>query len=58
MGQLLACGCFGNNLAQKWHLSTEKFKHFLAAAQKVQHQPPGARSVNHNEVSDSQAFSI
>jgi len=33
MGQLLACGSVGNNLAQEWHFSTEMFKHFLAAAQ-------------------------
>jgi hypothetical protein len=39
MGQLLACGGVGNNLAQEWHFSTEMFKHFLAAAQKAQRHP-------------------
>jgi hypothetical protein len=39
MGQLLARGGVGNNLAQEWHFSTEMFKHFLAAAQKAQRHP-------------------
>jgi len=51
MGQLLAFGGVGNNLAQEWHFSTEMFKHFLAAAQQTCVIPPRARSVNHNEVS-------
>ncbi|WP_306153497.1 hypothetical protein [Roseovarius sp. MMSF_3281] len=39
MGQLLACGNDGNNLAQEWHFSTEKFKHFIAAAQQALRHP-------------------
>jgi hypothetical protein len=40
MGQLLACGSVGNNLAQEWHFSTEMFKHFLAAAQQTSRRGP------------------